>query len=84
MSNEVEVIFLNIPYDSVSYECNLICRSRYMDTELNSISHVRASIEVIDTLRSKKSVGINNLCVIISQKYGSQDVHFFYNHLKFI
>jgi hypothetical protein len=55
-----------------------------MYTELNTISHVRTSIEVIDTLRGKKSVWVNNLCVIISQKLGSQDVHFFYNHLKFI
>ena len=55
-----------------------------MDTELNSISRVGASIEVIDALGSKSSVGVNNLCVIVSHKYGSQDVHFFYNHLKFI
>lgn len=84
MSSELEVIFLNIPYNSLSHGCNLICWSSYMYTELNSISHVRTSIEVIDTLHGKNSVWVNNLCVIISQKYGSQDVHFFYNHLKFI
>lgn len=53
-----------------------------MDTEFNSISHVRTAIEVIDRLSSENTIWANDLRVVISQKYGSQDVHLFYNHLK--
>jgi hypothetical protein len=55
-----------------------------MDKEFNRISHVRTTVEIMYGLSSKNSVRNCYLLIIESKKYGSQYVHFFYNHLKSI
>jgi hypothetical protein len=53
-----------------------------MDTEFNRISHVRTTVEIMYGLSSKDTVRDRYLLIIVSQKYGGQDVHLFDNHLK--
>jgi len=53
-----------------------------MDTEFNRISHIRTTVEIMYGLSSKDTVRDRYLLIIESQKYGGQDVHLFYNHLK--
>jgi len=53
-----------------------------MYVEFDNILHVRTPVIVEYSLGSKDTVRDDHLMIIIFQKYGCQDVHFFYDHLK--
>lgn len=55
-----------------------------MDTEVDYFHHVWTSIEIVDRLLGKSTVGVYYFQVVMSQKNSCQNVHLFHNHLNYI